>query len=138
MNFDAQYCPTTGAVIEWKEVEELSPVDSTENSNWQNRIRKGVRSFSVSSLIKLSGMPSGEMFELQSMQKPPMEEDESTMHLVSNELKRTLAHYRMAIIILVFSTILMTTPVKWEDTRAWKRLFSRILFFRSQKPRLSM
>ena len=76
-----------------------------------------------------SDLPSGEMFAAVTALKKLSEEDESATQRVSSELKRTLVHYRMAIIILLFSTVLMATPLKWEDTQAWKRFFSRIFFF---------
>lgn len=116
-----KYTPKSNPIIEWKE---KSEGEVKNNQDWKRRLHQSVRVFSATNLLQLSGIPVSELFSI-SASKPI--DDESTMQRVSCEVKRTLAHYRMAIIILLFSTVLMATPVKWEDTRSWKRLFSKFV-----------
>lgn len=107
-------------ILEWKEPE---PPEKHLVGNWRKSLERGIASFNAS--LQFSG-------EILSFGKIKPIEDETTTQRVLNEVKRTIKHYRMAIIILLFSTILMATPanIGWEDTSYWKRIAVRYLLLK--------
>ena len=123
-----QYAPTEGSIFEWHEPASL---ESHRVEQWYRRLKRGVHSFSPSALFQFSGIPTSELFALTA--EKPIKGDQTAWKRVSREVKYTLLHYRMAIAILMFCGILMTTPIKWENTKSWKRLFARLTLWRGRR-----
>ena len=59
-----------------------------------------------------------------------IEHEGTTMKMVKWQVRATLAHYRMAIIMVIFGIVLMLAPLKWEKKSFWSPIFRRLPFLR--------
>ena len=125
LNFDNfQYVPPADrALITWKEPSTSAPIIQ-EIPSWTNRLTSSLRSFSTSSIDSYPGFASAPDLSLTK----PKNLDTTTMQKVSSEVKRTFAHYRMAIITVLFGFVLLAAPIKWENMQFWKTVFSKFKF----------
>mmetsp|Transcript_11205 Transcript_11205/g.19148 ORF Transcript_11205/g.19148 Transcript_11205/m.19148 type:complete len:379 (-) Transcript_11205:103-1239(-) len=118
--FMADQYHSKSPILEWKDAE---PMENHLVGNWKKSLQRGVESFNSS--IQFSR-------EMLSLGKVKSIEDETTSQRVANEIKRTVVHYRMAIFILLVSSYLMATPLKWEDTSSWKRFAVKYFFIKQR------